>query len=64
MSYRTNSDNLYSEGTLILAKLNPGSSLIIKKYFNRIYYCQPVSNPESKLLVYFERELVLPIAEV
>lgn len=60
MSYRTNDDNIYKEGTVITAKVDPGLKLIIKKYYQRIYYCAVVSDPERKHLVYFERELIPP----
>ena len=60
MSLRTNADNIYKEGTVITAKVDPGRKLIIKKYYQRIYYCAVVSDPEHKHLVYFERELIPP----
>lgn len=60
MSYRTNTDNIYKEGTAITAKVDPGLKLIIKKYYQRIYYCAVASDPERKHLVYFERELIPP----
>ena len=60
MSYRTNSDNAYAEGTLITAKANPSLQLKITKYYQRMYYCAVVGDESSKPLVYFERELVKP----
>jgi hypothetical protein len=68
MSYRTNSDNIYAEGTLVTAKANPAlkpkvqrlAGLKITKYYQRMYYCAVVGNENSKQLVYFERELVKP----
>ena len=60
MSYRTNSDNTYAEGTLIAAKVNPSLKLKIVKYYQRTYYCAVVGDEDSKHLAYFERELVQP----
>lgn len=60
MSYRTNSDNIYAEGTLITAKANPSLKLMIMKYYQRTYYCAVVGDEDKKHLAYFERELVQP----
>lgn len=57
MSYKTNSDNLYPEGTLVTALVNPSLQLTIVKYLQRIYYCSVVGDEQSKQLAYFEREL-------
>lgn len=59
MSYRTNSDNIYAEGTFITAKGNP-LKLKIVKYYQRIYYCAVVGAEGRKQLAYFERELTPP----
>ena len=61
MSYRTNSDNIYAEGTPITAKEHPALNLKIMKYYQRIYYCAVVGDEDRKQLAYFERELV-PLA--
>ena len=60
MSYRTNSDNVYAEGIFITAKGNPTLRLKIKKYYQRIYYCEVVGGEQRKQLAYFERELISP----
>ncbi|HYC87056.1 MAG TPA: hypothetical protein VEB86_17605 [Chryseosolibacter sp.] len=60
MSYQTNSDNIYQEGTLISAKENPSLALKIIAYKQRIYYCSVVGDEARKQLVYFERELISP----
>ncbi len=60
MSYRTNTDNIYEEGTLITAKSHPLRQLRIVKYYQRIYYCAIVGDEMTKQLVYFERELLPP----
>ena len=60
MRYRTNSDNLYSEGIFITAKVNPSLRLKIKKYYQRIYYCEIVGDEERRQFAYFERELIAP----
>jgi hypothetical protein len=53
-------DNIYPVGTLITAKVNSSLPLIIAKYYQRIYYCSVVGNPDHKQLAYFERELNAP----
>lgn len=60
MSYRTNTDNIYPEGTFITANENPSLQLKIMKYYQRIYYCEVVGDEGRKQLVYFERELISP----
>lgn len=60
MSFRTNTDNLYKEGTFITAKENPSVMLVITKYYQRIYYCHVAEKGPQKLLAYFEGELVAP----
>jgi hypothetical protein len=64
MSFRTNSDNIYAEGTLITAKDNPSLQLKIVKYYQRIYYCAVVGDEDKKQLAYFGRELVQPQGEM
>ena len=61
MSYRTNTDNTYPEGTTIAAKANPSRKLKIMKYYQRIYYCAVIGDERGKHLVYFERELIPPV---
>jgi hypothetical protein len=63
MSYRTNEDNLYKEGSTITAKANPGQKLVIRRYLQRIYYCAVINEPDRKDLVYFERELIPPVSD-
>ena len=58
MSYRTDPDNIYPEGTIITAKRDPSLQLKIVKYYQRIYYCAVVGDESSKQRVYFERELI------
>lgn len=53
-------DQLYADGTFIIAKSDPTCKLIIDRYLGRIYYCKAVNDPKGKLLAYFERELVPP----
>ena len=60
MSYRTNTDNRYEVGSGITAKENPNRKLMIFKYYQRIYYCVAITDPDKKLLPYFERELIAP----
>jgi hypothetical protein len=57
MSYRAINDNLYPEGTLVRANVNPAQQLVIVKYLQRIYYCVVVGSEHEKQKAYFEREL-------
>lgn len=57
MAYRTNTDNIYPEGTLVIAKAHPALHLVITKYLQRIYYCAAVGDEHGKQLAYFEREI-------
>lgn len=61
MSYKTNTDTIYPEGTVITAIANPFLKLKIMKYYQRIYYCAVVGQEERKQLVYFGRELITPV---
>jgi hypothetical protein len=56
----TKADNIYSEGTIITAKVDPALKLVIKRYYQRIYYCAVVNEPDRKHFAYFERELISP----
>ena len=60
MSYRTNEDNSYAVGTVVMAKEDPIRQLEITKYYQRIYYCSIVGDEAAKQKVYFERELMAP----
>lgn len=51
------SDNIYSVGTTVTAKVNPGLPLTILKYYQRIYYCGVVGDAGHKPFAYFEREI-------
>ena len=60
MSYRTNEDNIYTVGTIVIAKEAPTLKLEIKKYYQRIYYCSIIGDEVSKQKAYFERDLIAP----
>lgn len=60
MRYITSADNKYPEGSFVFAKAAPESKLLIKKYYQRIYYCLPEDDKKGKQKVYFERELLPP----
>ena len=62
MSYKTNTDNIYPEGTMITAKAAPAVQLKIVKYYQRIYYCAAVDDPTGKQLVYFQQDLIPPVS--
>ena len=63
MSYRTNSDNIYSVGIVISAIDNPSLKLKIMTYYQRIYYCAVIGDEGRKQLAYYEHELVSPAKE-
>jgi hypothetical protein len=60
MSYQTNEDNIYTVGTIIMAKEAPTRKLEIKKYYQRIYYCAIIGDEAAKQKAYFERDLIAP----
>ena len=60
MSYKTTTDNIYPEGSLLTAKVDPSLQLRVSRYYRRIYYCAVVGDENKKQLVYFERELAPP----
>lgn len=49
------------ERSHITAKENPALPLVIVKYYQRIYYCAVIGNPDHKHLAYFEGELNPPM---
>ena len=59
MSYR-NQDNIYPEGAILSAKVDPFIKLKVMSYNQRIYYCTVVGEEGKKPLAYFERELLPP----
>jgi hypothetical protein len=61
MRNEINNDNLYKEGSIICARIEPTLKLLITKYRQRIYYCTVVGHPEQNNLAYFESELTLPL---
>ena len=54
-------DNIYKEGITITAKAHPETPLIIKRYLQRVYFCEALNDPTHKMLAYFERELIAPV---
>lgn len=47
----------YQNGEFVFALEAPEVKLIIKRYLDRIYFCENKDQPGSKLMAYFEREL-------
>jgi hypothetical protein len=60
MRQEINNDNLYKEGTIICAKKEPATKLLIDRYRQRIYYCSVAGHPDQNNLAYFESELIPP----
>jgi hypothetical protein len=52
-----NSNNKYPEGSVVYALEAPGLKLRVRRFVDRIYYCQHADQAISKDVVYFEREL-------
>lgn len=50
--------NHYIAGDVVFAKADPTLKLVIRRYYDEIYYCKIHDHPEKKELVYFERELI------
>lgn len=51
--------NTYKAGDIVFAKAAPDIKLKVRRYVDRIYYCQIYDHPEKKEVVYFERELII-----
>lgn len=49
-------DSKYIDGQRVYAKINPSKKLIIRRYYDRIYYCRDVDGSEKEY-AFFEREL-------
>ncbi|WKN43297.1 hypothetical protein [Tunicatimonas pelagia] len=47
-------DNLFSEGSVVYAKVNLTLKLVVRRYVKRVYYCTIQEDPTRKELVYFE----------
>ena len=60
MRYRDEKDNAFPVGSIVCPKINPAMMLVVRHYSHRIYYCSKLNDsPETKNLVYFEREITL-----
>ena len=51
----------FKQGDIVFAKENPGLSLVVRRYTNKIYYCLIKDDEVNKQLVYFERDLMSTI---
>ena len=49
-------DSKYIDGQLVYAKVNPSRKLIIRRYYDRIYYCRDADGSEKEY-AFFEREI-------
>lgn len=50
-------ENIFPEGSVVFAKVNPDLKLVVRRYIKRIYHCTIQDSPLQTELVYFEREL-------
>ena len=64
MKYIRTKKNKYKEGEVVYARVYPTIKLIIRRYVDRIYYCNIAEAPQKKDLVYFERELMTNAAGI
>jgi hypothetical protein len=51
-------ENKYKNGEVVFERIRPTQKLVIRGYFNGIYYCKCLEARTRKELVYFERELL------
>lgn len=54
---RVESEQIFKEGETIHPKLNPALKMVIRRYMDRIYYCQDPEDPSRKEFAFFEREI-------
>lgn len=52
-----NKENKYKEGDVVYQKTNPAVALVVRRFFKRVYYCNPQKGALEKELVLFEREI-------
>ena len=50
-------ENIYPEGSVVYAKVDPANKLSVRRFVKRIYYCTLLKGGIQKDLVYYEREL-------
>jgi hypothetical protein len=53
-------ENRFKEGQKVIAVKDPNTVLIVRRYVDKVYYCQVKGSEGAKDLVYFDRELALP----
>jgi hypothetical protein len=53
-------ENKFPEGSVVVAIKEPNTSLRIRRYVDRIYFCETVANKDLPERVYFEREIKSP----
>lgn len=51
-------DSKYKAGEIVKERIRPSQQLVVKSFFDGIYYCGILEHASAKLLVYFERELM------
>jgi len=50
-------ENKYKEGSVVYDLKNPTLKMIIRRYLDRIYYCQTEVQLDKPDMVFFEREI-------
>lgn len=55
--FTTTIENKFKQGDVVYERIRPSQRLVVGHYAANLYYCKDESNPKSKALVYFEREL-------
>jgi uncharacterized protein YodC (DUF2158 family) len=48
----------YKAGEIVKERIRPSQKLLVKRYFDGMYYCAILEHASLKLLVFFERELM------
>lgn len=48
----------FKQGEIVYERVRPAQKLVVRSHMGQIYYCKAEEHPNSKELVYFERELM------
>ncbi len=57
-------ENKYKAGEVVYDRVRPNQNLIIKKFYNGVYYCVPDERANGKELIYSEGDLILRTQKV
>lgn len=51
-------DNIYTEGSVVRLRAQPSATVRIVKYQQRVYFCVDTGEPDGRPMPYFENELL------